>query len=162
MATATTKVTYTPRDPSSPAEMVWNGVKFRAHVPVELNPVKHSYFIPIVKKWVDPLTQRTMSLATEERVLMVDVARGNADFVVEGSEPTVAPKAGKAKPPKTSEEYRAHAVAWINAAQSIDDLERWNDEEQMRETCGCGEDDERFLQPMFDAKFKQLSAAEVA
>jgi hypothetical protein len=161
MATATTKVTYSPRDPSSPSELVWNGVKFRAHVPVELNPVKHSYFIPIVKKWVDPMSQRVMSLASEERVLMADVARTNPDFVVEGSEPSV-PKAGKAKPPKTPEEYRAHAVAWINAAASIDDLERWNDEESMREKCGCGEDDEQFLQPLFDAKFKQLSAAEAA
>jgi hypothetical protein len=159
---ATTMVTYTPRDPSAPSEMIWNGVKFRANVPVELDPIRHSYFIPIVRKWEDPVSARTLSLASEQRVLMVDIARQNPDFTVEGEPATSVPKLGKSKAPKTPEEYRAHAVGWINAAQNIDDLARWNDEELLREKCGCGHDDEAFLQPLFDAKFKAISASEAA
>ena len=67
------------------------------------------------------------------------------------------PRTGKGKAPKTPEEYRAHAMAWIVAARGMDDLERWDDEEALREKCGVGDDDLKFLQPHFDAKHKQLS-----
>jgi hypothetical protein len=159
---AVTKVTYTPTDPMAPIEMTWNDVKFRANIPVELDDIKHSYFVPRVKKWLDPVTQEPRSKAYEERVTMAEMARSNPSFTVEGSPPTQALRTGKAKPPKTPEEYRAHALAWILAAESIDDLARWNDEEALREKCGCGQDDQAYLQPHFDNKFKQLSDHERA
>lgn len=157
---ATTKVTYVPVHPSDPSEMVWNGVTFRANVPVELDPIRHSYFVPIVKKWIDPVTQEPRSKANEERISMAELAKTNPSFRVEGEEPVAKPTKGKA--PKTPEEYRAHAMAWIKDAESIDDLARWDDEEALRTKCGCGEDDVGYLQPFFDAKYKRLHDAEAA
>ena len=148
---------YTPRDPTSPSIMKWNGIEFRANVFIDFNPIKHSYFVPITRTWVDETSQRVMSVTTETRMSMLEIARSNPDFTIEGEEKGSVPRTGKGKAPKTPEEYRAHAMAWIVAAKGMDDLERWDDEEALREKCGVGDDDLKFLQPHFDAKHKQLS-----
>jgi hypothetical protein len=157
-----TKVTYVPRSHDDPASIVWNNITFPANFAVDLDPVRHSYFVPIVEVWIDPVSQEKRSKATEKRMAMAEIAKGNPSFQVEGMPVPRASAPGRSKPPKTPEEYRVHAMTWIKGADSLSDLERWNDEEMLREKCGCGEDDTNYLQPHFDAKFKQLSASEAA
>jgi hypothetical protein len=151
-----TKVTYIPADPTSPAVLSWNGIEFPANTPIELDPVRHSYMVPIVDKWVDEKTGEVRSKATEKRISMVEIAKTNPSFQVEGEAPP-ARKPGRPRTPKTSDEYRNYAQAWIAASEDHDDLaERWNDEEALRERCGVGDDDVSYLRPFFDAKHFEL------
>jgi hypothetical protein len=152
-----TKVTYVPPDDGQhhPSSLMWNGVKFTANVPLDLDPVKHSYEVLEVERWNDPVTQRPMSKTVERRKSMAEIARTNQFFVVEGDAPKI--KRGRPPLPKTPEEYRAHAVAWIRAIDDHDELnERWNTEEAMRQRCGVGDDDIDYLRPMFDARLFEL------
>jgi len=152
-----TQVTYIPREPTDPAVMIWNGVEFPANVPIELDPVKHSYMVPIVDKWVDEKTGEVRSKATERRMAMAQIAKGNPSFRVDGEPIVERRRPGRRPNPKTPEEYRSHAQAWIAAAEDHEDLEqRWADEESLRERCGVGEDDISYLKPFFEAKHHEL------
>lgn len=153
-----TKVTYVPPDDGQqhPSSLTWNGITFHANVPLDLDPVKHAYNVLEVERWIDPATQRPMSKTVERWKPMSEIAKANSYFVVEGETPARA-KRGRPPLPKTPEEYRAHAVAWIRAIDDHDELnERWNTEEAMRERCGVGDDDIDYLRPMFDARLFDL------
>lgn len=154
-----TKVTYIPRDPTDPAVMIWNGVKFPANVPVELDPKKlaHGYDVPLPRKITDPVTGREMLEYKETWVSMIDQAKGNPSFQVEGEVPAAARKPGRPRIPRTSEDYRSYALAWISAMEDVQDLaERWDAEETLRENIGVGEDDLKYLTPFFQAKHHEL------
>ena len=152
-----TKVTYIPRDPTDPAMMLWNGVKFTANVPVELDPKLHGYKVPLPKKMLDPATGRTLTEHVETWVSMIDQAKGNPSFQVEGEAPVAARKPGRPRTPRTSEDYRSHAQAWIAAADNHEELEeRWTEEEALRERCEVGDDDLSYLRPFFEAKHHEL------
>lgn len=152
-----TKVTYIPRDPGDPAMMLWNGVKFPANVPVELDPKLHGYKVPLPKKTLDPATGRTLTEHVETWVSMIDQAKGNPSFQVEGEAPVAARKPGRPRIPRTSEDYRSYALAWISAMEDVQDLaERWDAEDVLRENCGVGEDDLKYLTPFFQAKHHEL------
>jgi hypothetical protein len=85
-----TKVTYMPpNEPGYPASTEWNGVKFHANVPVELDPVKHSYIVLEVQSWLDPQTREKRTQAVEVRKSMADIARTHRHFVVEDDTPPV-------------------------------------------------------------------------
>lgn len=152
-----TKVTYVPQDPSDPAMMIWNGVKFPANVPVDLDPKLHGYKVPLPKVTHDPVTGRRMTEHIETWVPMVETAKTNPSFRVEGEAPAVARKPGRPRVPRTSEDYRSHAQAWIAAANDHEELEeRWTTEEPLRERCEVGEDDLSYLRPFFEAKHHEL------
>jgi len=91
---------------------------------------------------------------------MVEIAKTNPTFLVEG-EPVIRDRQptrrGRPRIPKTSEEYRAHCIAWIETSEDHEDLAmRWEEEEEMRQRCQVGDDDVSYLRPMFDAKFHEL------
>jgi hypothetical protein len=154
-----TKVTYVPPDDGQhhPSSLTWNGVTFQANMPVDLDPVKHAYDIDEAERSVDPVTQRLLLKTVTRRVTMAEVAKTNPFFVVEGEPQAVARKPGRPARPKTSEDYRAHALAWIASIDDPDELaERWNTEETLRERCGVGEDDVSYLRPLFEARHLEL------
>jgi hypothetical protein len=154
-----TKVTYIPRDPTDPAVMIWNGVKFPANVPVELDDKLHGYKVPLPITRIDAATGRTLTQHRETWVTMAEQAKGNPSFYVEGEVPVVAPKRHPGRPriPRTSDDYRSHAQAWIAAADNHEELEeRWTEEEALRERCGVGDDDMSYLRPLFEAKHHEL------
>jgi hypothetical protein len=150
MSTATVSITYRPGE-GDPHTTVWNGYKFRANeardIPADAT-VAHD----------------------KSPMKMVDLAHGNPHFEVGGTggkpkNPKAKAAADKADPkqPKTSEEYRAHAVAWINAAEDFDAFtKQWEAETEMRELAGCGEDDIDFLQQFYAPKHDQLRKARLA
>ena len=48
--------------------------------------------------------------------------------------------------PKTSDQYKAFAVAWFRSAESLHDFDaRWQLEEVLRQECGVGADDLDYL-----------------
>jgi hypothetical protein len=152
-----TKVTYVPPDePGHPDVLKWNGVTFPANMPVELDPAKHSYLVPIVEKWTDPTSGEVRSKATEKLISMVEMAKTNPSFRVDG-EMQVRRLPGRPRIPRTSEEYRGHAMAWIAAAETIEDLEKWEAEEQLRRRCDVGDEDISYLRPFYDAKHHELT-----
>ena len=157
-----TKVTYVPpNEPGYPASTVWNDITFHANVPVDLDPAnrEHGYMVPVVEAWIDPPTQQRRTKAVEKWVSMIELAKTNPHFQVEGEVvPAAARRSpGRHKPPKTADEYRDHAIGWITAADDHDKLaERWNDEEALRERCGIGDEDIGYLRLIFDAKHYEL------
>ena len=154
-----TKVTYVPREPTDPAVMIWNGVKFPANVPVELDPNNraHGYPVQTRKTITDPTTGREMFEYKDSWMFMAEIAKTNPSFQVEGEAPVAARKPGRPRVPRTSEDYRSHAQAWIAAADNHDELEeRWTEEEGLRERCGVGDDDLSYLKPFFEAKHHEL------
>jgi hypothetical protein len=154
-----TKVTYVPQDRADPSTSIWNEIKFPANVPVELDPKNrlHGYPVPTRKTIVDPATGREMFEYKETWVSMIELAKTNPSFQVEGEAPAAIRKPGRPRVPRTSEDYRSHAQAWIAAADNHEELEeRWTEEEALRERCEVGDDDLSYLRPFFEAKHHEL------
>lgn len=152
-----TKVTYVPREPTDPAVVTWNGVRFTANVPVELDPTIHTIVAPMPERTIVDGQVRTIH--HDRRVSMVEIAKGNPTFVVEGQEPAVR-KPGRPRIPKSAEEYRSYAQQWFATSNTAEELdERWNREADLREKCGCGEDDVEYLHAFFQAKHYELMQA---
>jgi len=153
-----TKVTYIPRNPTDPHVKTMNGIKFSANVPFELDPNNraHGYIQQVRKTIVDPVTGRQMFEYKDAWVSLIEILKGHDDFQVEGEVPA-ARKPGRPRTPRTSEDYRAHAQAWITSSDDPDEMiERWGDEEPLREKCGVGDDDVSYLRPLFDSRLRQL------
>lgn len=114
-------VTYIP-GPEDPSQVQWAGHHFHANIP--------------------------------KRVTNVDLiarARGNKFFKVGTFKPGDAVKVEETPDPKTPEQYRAHAVAWVKTMQSVDQLDRkWAAEETLRMTCGVGLDDIEYLMNLIE------------
>jgi len=88
---------------------------------------------------------------------IVEKAKANPWFTVAGFE-----KKAVAKPAvKDAEAYRAHAIAWINAAKTSQELlDTWAAEAEMREEFGVGSDDIDFLNAIYEPKLADLKKAE--
>lgn len=160
-----TKVTYVPRDPSDPHQNVWNGIKFPANVPVELDPKNraHGYMVPDRKTIVHPVTGQDMFEYKDVWKSMIEIAKTNPSFEVEGEAPVAIRKPGRPRVPRTSEDYRSHAQAWIAASEDHEDLEqRWTEEDELRQRCDVGEDDLQYLKPFFEAKHHELKSFAMA
>lgn len=129
------KITYTPIHDGDPANTLWNRHRFRANVPVAVQDVKGG-------------------LSAKE---MVEAARGNPWFQVEGEEqakttPTV---------PETPEQYRMHAIAWIRTAIGSGEMvRRWGAEEELRTECGVGDDDVAYIQSIYRPRLVILKDSE--
>lgn len=109
----------------------------------------------------------TRTMAT--KVHMTDQAKLNPHFEVEGF-PRFTKKLIEGRRPQTADEYRSWAMAWIQSAGDRDEenkhttdirnarhlLERWDDEDAMRERCGVTDDDVLYLKPFFDMKAAML------
>lgn len=156
-----TKVTYVPpNEPGYPASTPWNDITFHANMPVDLDLAnkKHGYMVPIVEQWIDPVTQQKRTKAVEKWVSMIEIAKTNPAFQVEGEAPPATRRSpGRPRKPVDADEYRGYAMAWIAAADNHDELaERWNDEEALRGRCQVGDEDIAYLRPFFDAKHHEL------
>lgn len=110
-------ITYTP-GPHDPTSVKWAGITFHANVPKMVNDADH-----------------------------LERARSNKFFKVgEFTAADAVATRDEAPSPKTSDQYRAHAVAWFKTMQSVDDLDRkWQAEETLRMSCGVGMDDIEYL-----------------
>jgi hypothetical protein len=101
------EITYIPEE-GDPIWARWNGIEFKAHVPVKLSR-KHAYDVPMP-------TQHTLADGTivtkhvEKRVSMVEIAKGNPKFSVNGEAPAKK-REDESRVPTNSEEYRGYAIA---------------------------------------------------
>lgn len=128
-------ITYTPIHPGDPADTLWNRHRFRANVPVKPQDV-------------------TGGLSARE---MVEAARGNPWFAVEGEEQA------KAIPsiPETPEQYRMHAIAWIRTSNDSKEMaRRWRAEEDLRVQCGVADDDVEYIQGIYRPRLAVLKESE--
>ena len=128
-------VTYLP-GPEGPASTKWMGHVFHANAP-----------------------------KTVTNALLIEKARTNRHFKVGAFDPAkdTVETVEAAPGPKTSDQYRAHAVAWLKKMQSVDDLDRkWASEEVLRIKCEVGTDDIDFLRDLFEPYRAELRKREMA
>lgn len=117
-------ITYTPLNPGDPADTLWNRHRFRANVPTKVRDV-------------------AQGLTAKE---MVDLARGNPWFAVEGEEQA------KAAPviPETPEQYRSYAIGWIRTSTNSREMAaRWRSEEDLRIQCGVSDSELADIQNVY-------------
>lgn len=166
-AQAEFKVTYRP-GPQDLAMTIWNGIRFEAGRPVTLSYKNKRHYIEVdLPKQIDTADGSYVTRTVTSRVSMIDRARENWHFEVEGTPRAIKPIPGDRKP-QTADEYRSWAQSWIAMAgtkmdgddfeiQTAPELkERWDDESALRERLGVGEDDVGFLKPFFDMKVASL------
>jgi hypothetical protein len=77
-----TKVIYRPLNVTDPNVMKWNGVTFHANVPVMLDPAQHFVVVPFPQFIV--VDGQTRSVHRDTKVSMIDLAKDNPSFEVEG------------------------------------------------------------------------------
>ena len=135
-------VTYMPGD-GDPASTKWRGIVFHANVP-------------------KPISKR----------VLLEAARGNKFFKVGKFDPSRdgAPLPDFNGDPKTADEYRRHAVGWINKLgvhpepdthprpEDLDEMiKTWIAETRMREMCEVGSDDYSYIGTLFLPKMYELA-----
>lgn len=90
---------------------------------------------------------------------IIRMAKTNPWFEVEGHERAkhvVLPDV-----PKTSEQYRAHANAWIKNATTAGEMRQTLKEEAgLRDACGVGSDDMDLIMVYYEPKYSELKKAE--
>lgn len=161
------EITYIPQN-GDPVRTTWNGIHFPAHIPVKVpRTVTIAVPMPIQTKGADGelingIVQPDGSIQTrhvERKVPLVELAKGNPLFSVNGAAPAEAKK-GQARVPDTPDQYRGYAIRWIAASTNAKDMDaRWNAEVDLREKCGCNDEDIGYLRPFFEARHDQLLAA---
>src|SRR5437899_475089 len=141
---ATDEITYIPGE-GDPAKTTWNGVTFHANKPVKVSR-RHTVLVPMRQEFSAP-DGSIISRAIEKRIPMVELAKGNPFFSVNGKEPAKRIE-GKARVPDTPETYRGYAMAWIAEATSDRSIDaRWAAEAGLREKCGVNDADIAWLMP---------------
>lgn len=129
------KITYAPVSESAPYETIWNKHRFKANIPVVVHDVSGG----------------------NTAAQMIESAKGNPDFMVEGFPRAVA----RSLDPETPEQYRSYAVGWIRITNSSAELRRrWNGEKDLRDECGVGIDDEEYLASIYNPRLATLKDAE--
>ncbi len=151
----TAEVTYIPDD-GDPNKVTWAGMEFRANVPVSV-PLNKTISIPMRKEHY--LADGTLqSRGVETKVSIVDLAKGNPSFSVDGNRSER--KVASARLPADADQYRGYALRWIRESTSLAQLnERWAGEEELRSRCGCEKKDENYLMPFFTARQEQVKEA---
>jgi hypothetical protein len=131
---ASEQITYLPAD-GDPPSVKWLGHTFHANVP------------------------KTVTNAT-----LIEKAKTNKFFKLGAFDPAVdGVKVEETTLPKTPEQYRAHAVAWIKRVASVDELDlKWQGEETLRMSSGAGSDDVEYLMSLLEPKRAELRKAEQA
>jgi hypothetical protein len=129
------KVTYTPIHPGDPADTLWNRHRFRANIPTAVQDVKGG------------LTA----------VEMIELAKGNPHFIVDGFEQAE----GTPATPETPEQYKLYAVGWIRTANISREMSsRWRSEDDLRVQCGVGDDDLEYIQTIYKSRLSVLKESE--
>jgi hypothetical protein len=147
------EITYCPGQ-FDPPRTEWNGVRFKANVPVKISK-KQTVLVPLREEFLQPDGSR-ITRAVERRVPMVELAKGNHTFSVNGAEP-VAHKVGTDHVPTSPDEYRGYAIAWISSSTKSSEMDaRWDGEERLRDKCGVSEQDIAYLRPFFEAWHMQV------
>lgn len=152
------KVTYRPSDDlGDPPFVRWNGVLFRANVPVLLDPAKHYVDdVPLVAT-KEGENGVIVNVTRRARMSMIQLAKDNHTFEVEGCERAARPGRIKGRVPDTSDQYRQYALIWFRDEETPAAMvRRWESESALRQACQVGDDDIAFLQAFFSARFHQL------
>ena len=153
---ATAKITYLPGE-GDPVKTVWNGIEFRANIPVAV-PLNKTILVPLRKEWIDN-NGDLKSKAVETRISMVEMAKTNACFSVDGAPPPER-KHGAHRLPTDADQYRGYALGWIRETNTLRQLtQRWDGEAALREKCGLDQKDENYLMPFVHARREQLGEA---
>jgi hypothetical protein len=148
-------VTYLPTD-GDPIKVVWNGIEFRANVPVDL-PHGKTILVPMRKEYNTPEGD-LRAKSVETRISMVELARGNPSFSVDGVQ--AERKIGTARLPTDNDQYRGYAMHWIRDATTLSALNmRWDSEAALRERCGCDDKDVNWLRPFLEARRDEVKQA---
>lgn len=157
-----TRVTYVPLENGDPITTSFGGFAFRSGEPVDIPD--DAKVLQTVRRETGKTTEgETLHKGFDVNVPLVDVLKSNPFFRVEGSEAPSKAKPGRPRMPKTPEEYKGFAMAWITAHEEKHDklAARWDDESALREKLGVHDDGEivSYLRPFFDAKFHDLKKA---
>lgn len=149
------EVTYIPDD-GDPNKVVWNGIEFRANVPVTIS---HSKMVSSLTRVESKGPEGELrSRGVEGTIAMVELARKNPSFSVDGEQ--AQRRAATQRLPTDSDQYRGYALRWIRESTSLSQLnERWDGEHELRERCGFEKKDEAYLRPFLDARKEQVGAA---
>lgn len=112
---------------------------------------------PSEAKWRGIVFKANVPVRVKDKA-HIEAARGNRFFRVGDEAPAGG---GPPKDPKTPMEYRAHAVEWIKASQTIEDVvKHWAEERTLRQTCEVGSDDVQWLGHLVEPKLHQFKMAE--
>jgi hypothetical protein len=103
-ARTTVAVTYRPLNAFDPNVVKWNGITFRANEPVQIDPKNkaHGYLIPMPKEYAGPDGE----VHTKHRdtwVSMIETAKDNPSFEVEGFPRAKVRKSKRVVPPPGAE-----------------------------------------------------------
>lgn len=152
------EITYYPGD-GDPHRTMWNGLEFKAHIPTRVSP-KHTVLAPMPTTVTMPDgTEQTRHV--EKRIPMVELARKNPSFMVNGERPAER-KSATIRVPESPDEYRGYAIRWIAASSEASAMDaRWAAEEGLRIRCGCNDQDIAYLRPFFEAKYDEAGGAKV-
>lgn len=128
-------------------------------------PAKASVEITYVPKEGDPATVTWAGIKFQANVpreitssKLAGKALSNPWFKVSGQKQAAA---ADMNDPKTAEQYRAYALAWVNAATTSREMtQRWESEAEQRETCGVGTDDLELIGEFYNPKLEKLKKAE--
>jgi hypothetical protein len=151
----TADVTYVPGD-GDPNRTVWNGVEFRANIPVTI-PYSKTVSALLRKETIGPEGE-IRSRGVETTISMVELARKNPSFMVDGVQ--AERKFGSQRLPTDPDQYRGYALGWIRESNTLRQLEqRWEGEAPLREKCGLELKDENYLRPFLEARRDQLKEA---
>lgn len=91
--------------------------------------------------------------------VIIALAKTNPWFEVEGE--VRAKEAEIPDVPKTPEQYRAHANAWIKGAKSAAEMRQLLKEEAgLRDACGVGSDDMELIMAFYAPRYGELKKAE--
>jgi hypothetical protein len=128
-------ITYIPIHDGDPANTLWNRHRFKANVPVHVRDVPQG-------------------LTAKE---MVEAARGNPWFKVEGEEQaTTTPTI-----PETPEQYRSFAIGWIRTSTTSREMAaRWKAEEGLRIDCGVSDNEMLDIQAVYKNRMDIMKQSE--
>lgn len=138
------------RGPGRPPKVQNSGEVNITYRPKEGDPVNTTWHrIRFVGNVPRPVTDQAI----------IRLAKTNPWFEVEGHE-----RAKEALPPdvpKTPEQYRAHANAWIKNARTAGEMRQLLKEEAgLRDACGVGSDDMDLIMVYYEPKYSELKKAE--
>ncbi|HEX4828307.1 MAG TPA: hypothetical protein VFV12_08780 [Xanthobacteraceae bacterium] len=148
------EITYIPEN-GDPVRVRWNGLEFTAHVARKIP--RTMTVLSLIRKETDMPDGTTQSRAVEKRVPLVELAKGNCRFMVNGKKPQAVGGGEGQRTPKTASEYKGYALEWIAGSTQATAMDaRWNAEEPLRDKCEVGDDEIRYLRPFFEARHEAL------
>ncbi len=106
---ATIRVTYRPLNVTDPNVITWNRIKFQANVAVELDPKNkaHGYPVPLSTEVAGPEGETRLKVR-ETWVSMIELAKDNPSFEVEGFPRAKQKKSKRVVPPAGHEWADTH------------------------------------------------------